>query len=308
MRPEPSKSPVLLYLHIPKVGGTSLSECIYTHCRTAERYRAEEDTAYPGSYLFHDGIYYCGDALPWKGFFKEPHPTAPESVQRTLAREDLRAVLGHFWFGFHRFVHGPSTYVTMLRKPVDRIVSLHAHLVAYAVPQPLPDGGMSLYEFVTNPPFREVDNDQTRRIAGEEPELGKCTRVMLERAKENLRRHFRVVGLTERFDETLVLLKHSFGWTKNLRYYPANLTRSRPSTSSLPPETVAAIEGRNELDLELYRFAEELFEEAVASQGDAFREEVATFQASQQEWLARVAQRRAERRRQSMSSNSPTAE
>ncbi|MEO5579030.1 MAG: hypothetical protein ABIR58_00110 [Gemmatimonadaceae bacterium] len=81
---------------------------------------------------------------------------------------------------------------------------------------------MSLHDFVTNPPFREVDNDQTRRIAGEEPPLGRCTSAMFELAKQNLRRHFRVVGVTDRFDETLLLMKQAFGWTNSLCNYPSN--------------------------------------------------------------------------------------
>jgi hypothetical protein len=282
------RPPVLLYLHIPKVGGTTLSNCIHYHCGAAEPHKAEADPDYPGTYMFHEGVYYF-----WKGFFKEPDLAVPEYVRRALAREDLRAVVGHFWFGFHQYVRGPWAYATMLRDPVERTVSLYAHLVEHGFPRPLPYGGMSLREFATNPPFREVDNDQTRRLAGEEPELGRCTRAMLGRAKENLRRHFRVVGVTERFDETLMLLKAAFGWTQSLRYYPRNQTRDRPATSSLPPDTADAIRGRNELDLELYRFAQELLEDAVASRGAAFRDELASFQASQREWLADVARQAA---------------
>ncbi len=205
--------PTLLFLHIPKVAGTTLSKCIQSQCASGERYKGEPDPEYPGKYMLHDGVYYY-----WRGFFKPPDLEVTPDVQRVLARDDLRAVVGPFWFGFHPYLSGPWKYATMLRDPVERTVSLYAHLVEHEFPQPLPYNGMSLHEFATNPPFREVDNDQTRRIAGEEPPLGGCTPAMLERAKQNLRRRFRVVGITERFDETLMLLKHAFGWTKSLCY------------------------------------------------------------------------------------------
>lgn len=140
---------------------------------------------------------------------------------------------------------------------------------------------MSLHEFVTTAPYTEVDNDQTRRISGLEPEVGKCTRLTLERAKENLRRHFTVVGITERFDETLILLKRSFGWSDKLHYYPKNRNLGRPPVSSLSRETVRAIRERNELDVELHRFADELLEAAVSAQGASFHEELENFRSMQ---------------------------
>ncbi len=284
-----TRPPVLLYLHIPKVAGTTLSKCIQSQCASENRYKAEPDPEYPWKYMIHDGVYYY-----WRGFFKPPDLQVTADVQRVLARGDLRAVVGHFWFGFHRYVSGPSTYATMLRDPVERIVSLYAHLVEHEFPQPLPYHGMSLHEFVTNPPFREVDNDQTRRVAGEEPQLGRCTTAMLKRAKQNLRQHFSVVGVTERFDETLMLLKQTFGWTKSLSYYPTNQSGIRPTTSSLPPETLDAVRERNELDLKLYCFAQELLGEAIAKQDEAFHDELAAFQTSQRGLYAKWAKRIAE--------------
>lgn len=40
--------------------------------------------------------------------------------------------------------------------------------------------------------------------------FGKVTREMLEQAKENLMCHFKVIGLTERFDESMMLLRKDF--------------------------------------------------------------------------------------------------
>jgi hypothetical protein len=35
----------------------------------------------------------------------------------------LRAVMGHFFFGAHTFLSKPSIYITVLRDPLDRVIS-----------------------------------------------------------------------------------------------------------------------------------------------------------------------------------------
>jgi hypothetical protein len=137
---------------------------------------------------------------------------------------------------------------------------------------------MSLAEFVRSPPFKEVDNDQTRRLAGVDPEIGGCTNETLRAAKENLRRHFAVVGTTERFDETLVLLKRKLGWQREIISYPRNVNASRMPTASLSPEVIAAIRQRNELDFELWQYATRLLDEAVATEGASFQTELESYQ------------------------------
>lgn len=58
----------------------------------------------------------------------------------------------------------------------------------------------------------ETNNHQTRFISGMTAEYGKCTTEMLETAKKNLREYFTVVGLTEYFAESMLLMKRAFGW------------------------------------------------------------------------------------------------
>jgi hypothetical protein len=253
---EPSARTVL-FLHVPKAGGTTLGEYVYGQCR------APED---------HDeGLLNAGVLFVPYGFFKEPDLQVPDYIRPTLGRGDLRAVVGHFWFGVHEHVGRPWTYVTLLRDPVERVVSLYHYLKL--------EERMSLEEFAASPPFREADNDQVRRIAGADPEIGGCTREMLETAKENLRRHFAVVGVTERFDETLVLLDRRLGWTREVASYPRNVNPARRPTDSLPRSTVDAIRAHNALDAELHRFANEWMDDAIAAEGPAFHDDLARHRA-----------------------------
>jgi hypothetical protein len=249
-----STAPTVLFLHIPKAGGQALGEYIDSQTRI--------ETG--GDTMLSGGVAY----LPY-GFFKERPLEVPEPTVRLLGRGDLRAVIGHFWFGLHEHLARPSLYVTALRDPVERIVSLYYYAKLHET--------MSLDEFVEAPPFREVDNDQTRRLAGADPDLGVCTPDLLDQAKENLRRHFAVVGTTERIDETAVLLERRLGWSGAAVCQPRNVTEGRPAVAALPPQTIAAIRRRNELDFELWRYASQWMDEAIAAEGEGFARDLARY-------------------------------
>ena len=88
--------------------------------------------------------------------------------------------------------------------------------------------------------------------------FGEVTDEMLERAKENLGR-FRCVGLAERFDESLVLLKRRIGY-QNILYDDQRVNTSRPRGAGVPEELRTAAEHANSFDRELYRHAVAQFE------------------------------------------------
>lgn len=248
-------APVILFLHIPKAGGQSLGELVFTQTRAETA--AEND-------LLNAGVAYLT-----YGFLKEQPLQVPAHALPLLARPDLRAVIGHFWFGLHEHVARPAVYVTALRHPVERVLSLYYYTEL--------DEAVPLETFVARPPFREVDNDQTRRLAGVDPEIGRCTPEMLASAKENLRRRFAVVGTIERLDETVVLLHRKLGWPGPVVCPARNVNAERPAAASLPRATIAAIEERNALDLELWRYASQLMDEAIAAEGDRFDRDLAAY-------------------------------
>lgn len=248
-----SSARTVLFLHVPKAGGTTLGEYVYNQCRAPR----DQDEG-----LLNAGVLF----VPY-GFFKEPGLRVPQYIRPTLGRGDLRAVVGHFWFGIHEHVGRPWTYVTLLRDPVERVVSLFHYLQL--------EERMTLEEFAASPPFREADNDQVRRIAGADPEIGGCTEAMLDAAKDNLRRHFAVVGVTERFDETRVLLDRRLGWTREVASYPRNVNPARRPTDSIPRSTLDAIRARNALDAELHRFAMRWMDDAITAEGPGFRQDLA---------------------------------
>ena len=132
---------------------------------------------------------------------------------------------------------------------------------------------MTFGEFVTRGVTLETDNWQTRCIAGDvDTAFGHCDRAMLERAKANIDRHFALVGLSEMFDESVVLLTRMYGW-RGPCYVPLNRGSAAPETSgfAVAPELV---ESQIVRDRELYAYASRLLHAVIAGV-DCFDDDLA---------------------------------
>jgi hypothetical protein len=185
-------------------------------------------------------------------------------------------------FGVHEILPGSATYFTLLRDPIERVISFfyfirrNPHHYHFA---PITSQNLSLKEFLELRLNNMMDNGQTRMLAGvrqyDHP-IGECTRELLEAAKQNLRQSFSVVGLVERFDETLLLLKQAYGW-RNVLYVQQNVTGGRPLQEDLPQDALDLVAAYNQLDLELYEYAATLFEKKVQRQGADFARRVRRF-------------------------------
>jgi hypothetical protein len=82
--------------------------------------------------------------------------------------------------------------------------------------------------------------------------------------------------VTEQFDETLLLLKRTFGW-RYVLYRRQNVTRSRPARAEVPAGTLEVLEERNQLDRALHTYARELLREQIARQDVGFAIELEAF-------------------------------
>ena len=196
-------------------------------------------------------------------------------------RGQYRLIQGHLYFGLHPFIPRASTYITFLRRPVERVLSFYYYARStpdhYLYPL-LTTERLDLKTLLAREVTLELRNEQTRLLAGDEWEDPQrvVTRAALEQAQANLRTHFRVVGLLEEFDASLLLLRRAFGW--HLPFYvKENVTKEKPDNISLDTETRRLVEDANSLDLELYEYARNLFEEQRRAAGDSFDAELRHF-------------------------------
>ncbi len=225
----------VIFLHLPKAAGTTLNRLI--------------EWEYP---LFE---IYSIDPVFFRWSWAHLQRLSEKRLKRT------RVFKGHMLFGLHEILPQPATYITVLREPVDRVVSAFYFMRNYKL-HPLywkfRLENWSLEDFVRRSPRENV---QCKIIAGAEYEEP-CTAEICERAKENLVRYFSVAGLSERFEESLALMKLRFGW-KLERYSNFNVTRVRPKKGDLPRSTLDLIAEKNSFDVALYELAAKVFQTAV---------------------------------------------
>src|SRR6185295_12324969 len=90
----------LIFLHIPKAAGTTLQDFILRHYK-------------PG-----------GKAFRFTGHQDQLNALA---AMTEAERNEIDVFAGHVHFGIHEKLSEPATYLTMLRDPVERIISHYYH-------------------------------------------------------------------------------------------------------------------------------------------------------------------------------------
>lgn len=221
--------PRIAIVHIGKTGGNTLIEALARHYPKDER---------------------------------APHIMGPKRPEPE-SLGSYRLIAGHF--GFDYAVRTGAELVTVLREPVDRIVSL------YHFWQQLPEREMvrkmTLSEFAQSDHHSiliDFANAQTWQIASEHTlERRKALRgisgeELLDLAKKNLEK-FRVVGVTENMPRLARELRNAFGFDVNLGM-KRNKTASRVHVDDITASERALIEVKTSLDRQLYEYVLSLYD------------------------------------------------
>lgn len=194
-------------------------------------------------------------------------------------RSKYRLVKGHLFWGFHKYCPNKSDYITILRNPIDRAISQYRwHLRPECAYPVSPD--LTLIDFLESGKFISADNGMTRLISGKDRDdidYGKCTDEMFEIAKNNLEHEFLVFGLTEYYDETLILLKKILEWPKFPVYIKKNVHEKKPINQNISEQEYKVLIKYNRYDIELYEYAKKLFEERIKKETSSFHTEVNLF-------------------------------
>jgi hypothetical protein len=250
---------VLIFLHIPKTAGLNLRHIINYQYGLGDVCAPEGDQNPARSQLFR--YLETGEPLKHGGPGYDPNERFRKIYEAKCADlVGLRAVFGHVWYGFHEAITDPTTYLTVLRDPVERALSVYYHRVGrHGLRLGLEDWVRTARDF-------ELDNGQTRRLCGRHDDADirftPCTADMLAQAKENLQEQFSVVGIAERFEESLLLMARTYGWHLT-DYKIYNVNRDRPRGVLVPANIREAVREHNRYDVQLYDYAYELFEDQL---------------------------------------------
>jgi len=240
----------LHFLHIPKTAGRSVRAVLENHFAWSE--------LCPGTVL--PDIFGC----------------APSELSR------WRLFCGHYGRYIHGLLDRAPVEMTFLRDPIARSVSHYRDLQARE--------GTWLYEYVNTHTFDEfvldpavstelmnlqtrflalddIDKDffgYSRRRDGDLPGLiaDFSSRALLDRALKNLDA-MAFVGLQERFDESLVLLAATFGWSPPREAPRRNTARAKFDLSTVSAQAMDRLREITALDQVLYDHAAARFEAAV---------------------------------------------
>jgi hypothetical protein len=248
---------VLYFLHVAKTAGLSFSYAVESH------FRPEEVCALPT--------------------LEEVFRLAPPE------RDRIRLFRGHYSYYLPRLLGRAPLCVTLLRNPMDQVVSLY-QFIRETTGHPFERvgrDGLSLDAFVNDPEFvpllwnhqttnllldhdlfapdwladvTDADAADRRRFLHELHRhlLALPQAELLDRAVARLD-GFAFVGITERLRETLRLLAYTFGWDELAETPRLNVTNWRVDQGTVAQPTSAAIHELTRLDAALYAHARELF-------------------------------------------------
>ncbi len=245
--------PKICFHHIPKTAGTTFNRLL--------------DVNRPGAAIlpvYDEADYTRMDALD------------PEALQQA----DI--FRGHFILkdipAFRASIP-EHRFMTFLREPVPRVVSEYFWLKAWPkshIYHHINTDDLSLEAFVRSDERRyrfRGKNLMTTWCAGvsavDEPERA------LDLALEHIETVYDFVGLLERFDESLLLLKPMLQ-LGNILYERHNVQREEES--AIPQATLDMIAEYNQLDQQLYDRAATLFAERITAQGPSFAFRLRQFQ------------------------------
>jgi hypothetical protein len=222
----------LLISHIPKTAGTSLRRLV-------------EKCSPDALFAYNRKLALVNPDLEFIRKFRDgPAPSV---------------VMGHFSFSVHRLLGVAPRYASILRDPIQRVISLYRYqksLPASKFAEPL-RRGMSLGEFVSRGLTEMTNNHMCRMIAGVAPEEGLIIkeRWLLDYAFHNLSRYYQVIGTVENYDKVIAKLAAVLGWVA-YTIPEENVTKGEYLHSD--KETYEIILEHNRLDFELYQKACEM--------------------------------------------------
>jgi Galactose-3-O-sulfotransferase len=177
-------------------------------------------------------------------------------VERFQAhRDEIQVVVGHFPLAAADLLDVPTTCFTVLRDPVQRVVSSLREQRARA-----PQFRTASWEAIYDDPWRRewLLTNHMARMLGQSVEELRASQVgpddlNLERAKVALVERIDLFGFQEQFDEFCTRLAARYGWDLG-----ETVVANASPPAEVPERLLERIRTDNWADVELYAFAQAL--------------------------------------------------
>ena len=272
----------VFFVHIPKTGGCSLSDCL--------------------------GRMYSGQSFAFTG-------DLPRDLERykglsSHEKEKITLITGHAPLTTEESELDRLPKITFLRNPVERVKSFCQHV----------SEGKSEHLLREYPPEHfdvdrfldsgepELSNLQTKMLLGrgsyhidlDDPDL------IVEKATEVLENKLVCFGLTECFDESLMLFRKTLGWGDWPVYTKLN-TKDEARLIAFSERNLCKIRELNELDMRVYDVATELFTQRVQENVDYLESSLQDFRKVQDAFLKQQQVRNGMERLTSIVTEAPRA-
>ncbi len=238
------------FLHVPKTAGRSIHAILHRNYRS-DRLRPAR---WPGLYFPEDRN--SGFPVTDKG--NEPISVAalPKTDFLIFGHVPYDAIVGH---------RSRMRVFSVFREPVDRLISEYNH-AATASHHYLFDkvgrGRMSFEDYCLSGFSLTGDNLQTRYLSGDchNRDFGEVSSEDLVVATRNMRQ-LEGVGLQERFEESIVIFAHVFGWSRDsLSMERVGKNDKLLTRAEIPEDVISRVAALNAYDATLYEAAKEEFE------------------------------------------------
>jgi hypothetical protein len=241
----PNAQKTVIFLHMPKAGGSTLHHVLdwnYDHPRSITVYKQ----------------------IP-------PFLALPDAEKRRID-----CLKGTVFYGIHRYLPQECVYITILRDPIDRVISHYFYLFARKKRLGEEIKAIDLEEVLRLEPFHATHQ---LRLLIERDSMDSALRDPLpdnavEIAAHTLETRFAVYGTLERYDETLLMMKQAFGWSRAY-YARQNVNENRLPVGDIAPRHLDILREMCAPEIELYRYVKQQTEARIAAQGESFRAELA---------------------------------